>query len=187
MITEESVVAAGKLFKPHSYKGELNIDIFYDKSIYENPKTPFFIKIDNILVPFFVERIGGGSSRSSFIKFKNVDSDSDASILANKELYILKSTLASLLNVKEEELEVPIDEYLGFKVIDMDTGDLLGEVVDFEEGREYDYMIIKRTDNDETLSIPFIEEFVSLLRETKGDAKGEFGVNLPEGFLEINS
>lgn len=185
MITDEMTAPVGRIYKPHSYKGEMNVDILYDRSIFRNRSNPFFVKIDNILVPFFVDSVGGGADKTSYLKFRGVESDSEAAAFANKELYMLKADLASALGVEEDELEVAADEYIGFSVTDMESGEALGEVEDFEEGVEYGYMVVRKHSDGETISIPFVDEFVREVREGEGDTKGEFLVSLPEGFLDL--
>lgn len=191
MIDEASVVAIGKLFKPHGYKGELNADIQYGPELFEDGSTAFFVKIDNILVPFFVEKIGGGANGTSHIKFRGIDSDTEAMILANKELYTLKSTLSEALELSEEELENELRGYEGFIVVDEKTGSAIGTVMGEEEGIEYDYLIVGKEGSEETIHIPMIEEFVKEIssndksQRDNHEAEGTIKVDLPEGYLDI--
>lgn len=185
MITDEMVVAVGRLFKPHSFRGEVNADILYGRELFADPNTPFFVKIDNILVPFFVETVGGGSNKTSFLKFRGIDSDSEASMVVNKELYALKSFVSEILGVSEEELEAGADDFAGFLVTDASNGVVIGEVEGIEEGVEYDYLLVKKQIDGETIHVPLIEEFVSEILEPSGESPGEITVTLPEGFLEI--
>lgn len=186
MIKEEMVTPVGRLFKPHGYKGELNADITYDASLFDNPKTPFFIKIDNILVPFFVERISGGANGTSFIKLKGIDSDLDALEFNKKEIYALKKFLADKFGMTEDELQYELDGFEGYNVLLSDTGIRLGIVKYLEDGVEYDYLIVEREGQSGTIAIPFIDEFVEKIEPSeKNDDKGEIIVNLPDGFLEI--
>lgn len=184
MITEDMMAPVGRLYKPHGFKGEINLDTDYSPELFENPKTPFFIKIDNILVPFFVERIGGGASGTAFLKFKGVDSDAEALAFVRKDLFTTKEVLSEFLGVEAGELEEELAGYSGYEVIDAESGQAIGTVEDIEEGVEYDYLIVGRAEG-EPLSIPLVEEFVKEIRYPDGDGKGRVAVSLPEGFLEI--
>ena len=186
MITQEMVLPVGRILKTHSFKGRLKVDIFYEKEIFYNPETPFFIKIDNILVPFFVDSIGGGSDNMSYLKLNDVNTDEEAASLVGKEIFALKSYLSQALGLSEEDLAVEPDDFLGFDVFDTASEDLIGEVVGIEEGVEYDYLSVRRPDSGDLLDIPFIDEFVDEIVEPESDReKGIIRVSLPEGFLDI--
>lgn len=179
----------GRIFKPHGYKGEMNADIFYGPELFSDPETPFFVKIDNILVPFFVESIGGGTEGTSFLKLKGIDSDLEALTFNRKDLYALKSFVSSLFGVTEEELQLAAEDFRGYEVCDSYDRETIGVVEGVEEGVEYDYLEVRREDG-ETLYIPFIDEFVeSVVESSEGtdtpEKRGKIYVNLPDGFLEI--
>lgn len=186
MITDDMVVPVGRILKPHSYKGQLKVDIFYEKDIFNSADTPFFIKIDNILVPFFVESLGGGSNDMSFLKLNEVDSDSEAALFAGKEIFSLKSFLSESLGLPEDELALAPVEFLGFEVIDSASAESIGEVEGIEEGVEYDYLTVRRNGADRVIDIPFIDEFIEDIVPPESDLeKGYIRVSLPEGFLDI--
>ena len=184
MIRQEDVAEVGKIFKPHGYKGEMNVDILYGPELFDEPKTHFFVKIDNILVPFFVEKIGGGATGTAHLKFKGIDSDTEAAKFARKEIYTLRNVLSGILGLTEEELDQNIAGFAGYEVTDGETNELIGVVEDIEEGIEYDYLIVVRP-SGETIQIPLIDEFVEGYEPPQGDGKGKITVKLPEGFLEI--
>lgn len=185
MIKEESLTVVGKLKKPHGYKGAIGVDMDFEKEIFADPKTPFFIKIDNIFVPFWVETIGGGSNGMSFIKIKDIDSDADAAQLAKKELYAQKSFVAQLLGIEESELETGIDDIIGLPVVDDETSELIGVVEGIMEGIEYDYLQVKRKEGNATIEIPLIDEFIEEIKEDPDGVREEIRVVLPDGFMDI--
>lgn len=185
MITDDMVWPVGRIFKPHGYKGEMNVDLNLDKEALEVSKPAFFVKIDNILVPFFVEKAGGGASGTAFIKFKGVDSDKEAAKFDKKEMYVLKSWLSSTLGITEDEFEREANGLKGYEVLLKETGETLGTVSDVEEGVEYDYLVVTDPLGEKTFSIPFIEEFIEEIEDPKGKEPGRVTVELPEGFLDI--
>lgn len=175
----------GKIYKPHGYKGEMNVDILYGPELFVDPHTPFFVKIDNIPVPFFVETIGGGVSGTSFIKLKGVDSDIDALAFAKKELFTLKSVLSENLGISEDEFQLLAEGFKGYRVVDSESGIEIGRVEDIDDGVEYDYLSVKKSEDGEIISIPFIEEFISRIKEADKEVEGTIEVSLPDGFLDI--
>ena len=185
MITDDMVFPIGRIKKPHGYKGNLGVEIFFEKELFADPSTPFFVKMDNILVPFFVDNIGGGRDGMSFLKFKDIDSDADAAVFSKKDLYALKSFLAETLGVGEDELNENEDELTGYIVVENESSKIIGIVEGILEGLEYDYLIVKKDDSDESIEIPIVDEFINEISESSDPSGGEIRVSLPEGFLNI--
>lgn len=186
MIREENLIEVGQTFKTHSFKGELNVEFDYDFEFDDIADIPLFAKIDNIPVPFFVKTLRGGADNNSFIKFRNVESDAEASILVNKTLYMEKAPLAELMGVGEDELLQDAEGYVGYEVIDAYTGQKIGHVEDVEEGVEYDYLVVRKDkENEEEVTIPFVEDFVEEIIEATGAHKGTIRMRLPEGLLDM--
>ena len=184
MIAEENLIAIGKLFKPHGYKGELNVEIEFGKELLSDAKIPFFVKMDNIPVPFFVERIGGGASGYSFLKFKGVDSDVEATNFVNKAIYVEKDIAAKVTDFEDDDL-ILADSLIGFSVLNGSDGKLLGMVTDIEEGIEYDYLVVELPGRESPLSIPLVDDYIEEISESDNEDNGFIKVNLPDGFLDI--
>lgn len=184
MITDEMLMPIGRLFKPHGYKGEMNADIYFDINLFGDRKTPFFIYIDNIPVPFFVESIGGGTSGTSFIKFRGINSDIECIPFVRKELFAEKNFVAVTYGTTPEELEMTADGVKGYEVIRAENGELLGKVEAMEEGVEYDYLIVELKESQAMVHIPFVDEFITEINEKGVSSDGKVFVSLPEGFLE---
>lgn len=186
MIVKEQLYDAGKILKTHGYKGDVTVASDFGKEIFKLPGTAFFVEFDNIPVPFFVEKVGGGSSNTVYIKFKTIDSDTDAAMLQNKRLYVERGVLAEFLGIGEDELDASGEELTGYEVIDASTGVKIGEVTGMEEGKEYDYLLVSRENDSEAIQIPLVEEFVVEIREGESeDEKGLILLELPDGFLQI--
>lgn len=185
MILEDKMISVGKIKKPHGYKGELGIETLFEKVLYTQKGVPFFVKMDNILVPFFVEKIGGGPNGMSFIKFKDVNSDADAAIFSRKELYAEKTLVSDILKISEEELEDNNDFLLGYEVVDTSSSETIGKVVEISEGVEYDYLIVEKYKDGGIIEIPALDEFIEEIIDEEDEGSGTVKVILPEGFLEI--
>lgn len=185
MITEDMIMPIGRIFKPHSFRGEINVEFDYDVVSEDLEGEFLFVKIDNIPVPFRVETLRGGRNQNSFLKLKGINSEMEAAKISNRDLYIEKARLAEILGVEQEDLEFEAEGLIGFKVTDSDNNTPIGIVEDIEEGVEYDYLVVRRIADDGLLKIPMIEEFIDNIEEGKGDEKGIITVTLPEGFLDI--
>lgn len=184
MITEGMVIKAGRTFKPHGYKGALKAESEFGGELLRTPGTPVFFKIDNILVPFFVEELKEGASGGIFLKLEDLDSDADATEVANKDFYVLRSLLSSHLDLPEDVLDTLDNDMKGYRVTDVGSSELLGIVEEISEGVEYDYLLVKREDGSE-INIPIVDEFIFEIEDASGDFPGEIKVGLPDGFLDI--
>lgn len=186
MITEEMLWKVGKIFKPHSYKGEVSVELDYEPEELDFPGTPFFVLVDGIPVPFIMQSMRAQGSKNQIMKFKEIDSDEDASIIANHSLYVLKKFFEDHFGVTEDELERMENEYEGFDVIDIESGAMVGVVTDTQEGVEYDYLEIRREPDGETVLLPMVDDIIKEIIEPEENENGKIIVEIPEGLLEIN-
>lgn len=184
MINDKDIFSVGKILKPHGYKGEVGVEIDFDRTLYVDSNIPFFIKIDNIPVPFYVESVSGRNNKTLYIKFEGIDSDKEALTISRHELYTLKSIITEKFGISEEELDFSNEELIGYEIIDNITGNSLGVAEGIGEGKEYDYLILRKQDGDNSISIPLIEEFIYEILENQ-EGSGVIKVTLPEGFMEI--
>lgn len=184
MIEEKDLIEAGRIFKPHGYKGELKMDLEFDLDGTEILKFPLFVKIDNIPVPFFGEW-SRGAGAGVIVKLRYVDSDKEAATLSNRTLYMLKPDLARCLGIEGSELDEIIEGVEGFTVVDAETGNIIGVVDETTEGVEYDYLAVRRENGEGIVEIPFIDEFVEEITVGEEGKPGQLTVRLPEGFLEL--
>lgn len=185
MITEDMLARVGKAFKPHGFKGEINVELEYDFGPEDLAGTAAFFNIDGIPVPFRIESVRNGQKENFLLKFKEIDSDIEAVAVASKPMFFLKTDISRLLEIEEAEIDALEEGYIGFKVIDEYNKEVIGSVEDLEEGVEYDYLSVRKISDGELVSIPLIEEFIKDINVKEGENGGEIFVALPEGFLEI--
>lgn len=187
MIKVDSLSQIGRVTKTHGYKGEVLINLEYPKDIFTNGHFPtMFIKIDGIIVPFFVESIRGNSQEKAYFKFENLDSEDEASIICGEEIFVEKKWLAEVLEVEVDELEGD-EDISGYIVIDSSTGEKIGKVEDVLEGIEYDYLQVKDDYNNEIL-IPLVDDYIDNIEEkekSESESPGMIYMSLPDGFLSI--
>ena len=186
MIREENLIKIGQLFKPHGFKGEIKAEVDFDPSFLVEARVPVFVYFDGIPVPYFLEAARGKDSAKTYLKLKRIDSETQAMGLCHKGLYAEKAPLAEALGIDEDELAIEADELVGFEVWIENESQSLGSIIAIEEGKEYDYAVVKPSgDSDDEIRIPLIDEFITDIVEPEDDNPGRLTVDLPEGFLEI--
>ena len=109
----------GKIAKLQGYKGE--VSLFLDVT---NPKDymsldSFFIEIDGVLTPFFVENLKLKNKGFVAVKLQGVDSENDAQRILKKSVYLPEEILAEL-----DESSFYDHEIAGYSVIDEVKGDI---------------------------------------------------------------
>ena len=77
----------GSIFKLHGYKGNLIIYNENDFSFNYKEIKYLFIKIDNIFIPFFLDRISPNKTKNILIKIEDIDSEEKAKKLLNNDVF----------------------------------------------------------------------------------------------------
>lgn len=94
MIKEEDVYRIGKIGKPHGVKGELSFHFTDD--VFDRTESSYLIlKIDGILVPFFLEEYRFRSDETVLVKFCDVDSQDKARQLTGCEVFFPRAIAES--------------------------------------------------------------------------------------------
>lgn len=173
MINPNDTLKIGYLKKPRGIKGE--ITLVFDKSSYANIDTElYFLDIDGILVPFFLEEITFISETTSRVKFMDVEDEIVASRYSNVPVYLPRE-------------KVPVhtlnDEYhwsffIGYTIIE-ENGNRLGVIEDVDSGTINVLFVVK--DGDRDMLVPATEDFIVYL----DDEKKQLCMKLPEGLLDI--
>ena len=72
MIKQEEVFKIGRLGKPHGVKGEVTMQV--DDDVFDRVDADFLVlRVDGILVPFFMEEYRFKTDATALIKFEDVD------------------------------------------------------------------------------------------------------------------
>lgn len=172
MIVKENVARIGRLLKPHGIKGE--ITLLFDKEPYGDIETDFyFVEIDGIFVPFFVEEMRFASDISARVKFEDIDDESAASRYANLPVYIPRETLETV-----SEASVPDwDFFVGYAVTDETLGHV--GVIEAVDSATLNVLFIVKDGNSEYF-IPATEDFITEINESEKIVR----MQLPEGLIE---
>ncbi len=126
MITNEQVIAIGRITRTHGKRGE--IQCLMDNEYWDNADATFLIlSIDNILVPFRVLDWRGKGSDSLIFQLDRITDEQTAQQFIGNQAYMLKSDIS-----EEDEIMPTWQSLLGYRVLDTDQGEL-GTITDVDE------------------------------------------------------
>ena len=126
MITNEEVIAIGKITRTHGKRGE--VQCLMENEYWDNADATFLIlSINNILVPFRVLDWQGKGSDSLIFQLDHITDELEAQQLIGHHAYMLKSDIS-----EEDEILPTWQSLLGYQVIDTDQGNL-GTITDVDE------------------------------------------------------
>ena len=126
MITNEEVIAIGKITRTHGKRGE--VQCLMENEYWDNADATFLIlSINNILVPFRVLDWRGKGSDSLIFQLDHITDELEAQQLIGHHAYMLKSDIS-----EEDEILPTWQSLLGYLVIDTDQGNL-GTITDVDE------------------------------------------------------
>lgn len=172
MIFKKDILKIGRTQKPHGIKGEINI--LFQKAEYADLDTEFyFLEIDGIPVPFFVEEFTFSTDVQARVKFEDISDEKHASRFANLDVYIPREALNDA-PVSEER---GWDFFIGYSVVDQ-NGVNLGEIEHVDMQTINTLFIVKN--GEEELLIPATEDFITAIDEKNNIIE----MNLPEGLIE---
>ncbi len=128
-----------------------------------------FVSIDATMIPFFIEdiRVVGDDA---FIKFADVDSERDATVIKGRSVFIPG---------KKEERFIDFNSYIGFQVRDENSG--RGGLITSYHDQDENPLLVLNSDEKEFL-IPVHHEFILSV-----DEKEKIIIMcLPEGIFDLN-
>ena len=145
----------GTIFKLHGFKGDFkvynndNIIINLDSLRY------LFIKINGILIPFFIENAKTDKNNNFIVKIENINSEYKAKELINQEVYIRKEDTP----LKNKE------DIIGFSVIDIEKG-YLGKISNINKKTSQHIIYVTQKNLDE-FCFPLHENYVKNIDNNK--------------------
>ena len=168
----DSCYQFGHVIKTHGLKGEIKILLDVDYSQEYDDLESVYVEINNKLVPFFIDNFNFQGD-IAIVKFTEVESIDDASLLKSKRLFLPLDSLPVLTAGRYYAHNI-----LGYEVIDQEKGNL-GKVLRVDSSPGQDVMVVECKNKE--VMIPMADD---LVKETNHD-KREINVNLPEGLLDI--
>ncbi len=169
MISDEEVYRIGQVTRTHGVKGEVALSFTDD--VWDRAEADYLVlRVDGILVPFFMEEYRFRSDTVALVKFEDYDTAEQASALCGCEVFFPHSLTPEA---------APQDEYTwryftGFRLIEEEHG-LLGTIDQVEDSTQNVLFQV-----GERL-IPAAADFV-----TDIDHKGRtITMRLPAGLLDL--
>ncbi|MDR2815652.1 MAG: ribosome maturation factor RimM [Proteiniphilum sp.] len=172
MISKKEILQVGCTQKPYGIKGE--IVIRFRKAEYADMETEYyFLEIEGIPVPFFIEEFTYSTDVTARVKFEGVDDEIAAARYVNSPVFLSRE----LAKPPAEQTEADWDYFTGFTVIDR-HGKELGVIEEVDDST-INVLFVVRNDGKEYL-IPATEDFITAIDEKNSLLE----MYLPEGLIE---
>ena len=169
MIKEEEVYRIGRLGKPHGVKGEVTMQV--DDDVFDRVDADFLVlRVDGILVPFYMEEYRFRTDATALIKFEDVDTVEQARQLTNCDVYFLRRL------ADNDESEYTWTFFVGFELIEVSSGKPVGRIAAVDDSTQNVLFQLE----DGTL-IPAAEELINQI----DPQKKQIHMALPEGLLNL--
>jgi 16S rRNA processing protein RimM len=170
---EQQTIETGTIVKTHGVNGELIIET-NSPAYFENIKEPVFLKIDGLLVPFFIKSSHVISQQRVRVLFDCTTTEPKAKKLVGLIVFI---TVNSMEEEEDEFIPSP-DEIIDFEVIDKKYGNL-GLVKQVINQHTNPVMFVEK--NKQEILIPFHPEFIRKINFKKK----QINVITPEGLINL--
>lgn len=172
MISRKDILQVGSTQKPYGIKGE--IVIRFRKAEYADIDTEYyFLEIEGIPVPFFVEEFTYSTDVTARVKFEDVDDETAAARYVNTDVYLPRD----LVKLQAEQETADWDYFTGFTVIDQ-YGKRLG-IIEEVDNSTMNVLFVVKNDQKEYL-IPATEDFIEAIDEEENLIE----MFLPDGLIE---
>lgn len=173
MILGKDIIEVGATQKPYGIKGE--IVIRFKKPIFADVDAEYyFLEIEGIPVPFFVEDFTYSTDVSARVKFEDINDEVAAARYVNCPVFIPREWIKVHT---DGETQLDWDYFIGFKVVDQ-RGKLLGVIEEVDDSTMNVLFIVKNEENEHL--IPAAEDFIEAVDEENRLIE----MFLPEGLVE---
>ena len=170
MIREDEVYKIGQIGRTHGVRGE--VTFLFTDDVWDRADAEYiFLRVDGLLVPFFLEEYRFRSETTALLKFLDLDSADDVQFLVGQEVFFPHS----LTPEPDDGDEYTWRYFTGFALFDEEAG-LIGTVDRVDDTTQN---VLFRV--GERL-IPAAEEWI---RDIDHKAR-TIRMALPEGLLELN-
>lgn len=170
---QDELFQLGKIVRTFGTKGEVMFQI--DAEIFSRIKKleSVYLKINENLIPFFIELIQPKAKGQVMVKFLDVDNSEDATLLAGCDIYIPIALLPKQKGTQLYSIEIE-----GYTVIDANRGET-GIVRTVLEMPQQALLAIDYKGKE--ILIPVVDEIVKRIdRKTK-----KIYIEAPEGLIEL--
>jgi len=170
---QDELFHMGKIVRTFGTKGEVVFQINNEILAHIKKLESVFVEINENLVPFFIELNQPKPKNQALIKFMDVDSTEDASLLAGCDIFI-----PIALMPKQKGTQLYSNEIEGYTVIDANRGET-GTVRTVLEMPQQSLLAIDF--NGKEILIPIVDEIVKKIDRKKK----EIYIEAPEGLIEL--
>lgn len=139
----------GKILKSKGFDG--TTIVAFNLPILDTSIQAFFIKKGSMHQPMLVDSIEIKDEYTAWVKWKNISSKEEASLLHNKELFLNPEIIANKFNAEE------IDDLIGYEVYSDE--EMLGIVMALYQTAQQETLEVNLS-NGKKLLIPLIEEYI---------------------------
>lgn len=169
MIREEDVYRIGRLGKAHGIKGEVSFQ--FDDDVFDRVEADYLIlKVEGILIPFFIEEYRFRSDTLCLVKFEDINTSQRASELTGCEVYFPRAL------ADDDKGEVTLAFLVGYSIIDADKGTTVGTISAIDDTTANLLFCL-----DNGLLIPANDDLIVCISQ---EEKAVF-MRLPEGLLNL--
>ena len=169
MIKEEDVYKIGKLGKTHGVRGE--ISFLFDDDVFDRTDADYLIlRVDGILVPFFIEEYRFKSDANAIVKFDGIDTQERARELTGCDVYFPRSL------AEGDEGDISWSILVGFDILEAQSGKAVGRIAAIDDAT----MNILFELEDGRL-VPASEDLITAIDQ---EAR-TITMHIPEGLLEL--
>lgn len=149
MIKDDEVYKIGRVGKTHGIHGEVQVQI--DDDVFDRVDAEYLIlRIDGILVPFFMDEYRFKNDDIALVKFSDINSNEQARRLTGCEVFFQRAMADA------EEHDMTYAELVGYSVVNSADNAVLGQIEYVDDAT--DNILFELTDG--TL-IPAAEELIA--------------------------
>lgn len=175
MIRQEEIVQIGQFNKPHGIDGEITASVDFDINDLKHFSC-LIADVDGIFVPFFMNALRPKSSQSLLLKIDGIENETDAAMLVNKPIFVLKTEFGELDSFNDDE--IPVDCLVGYSVFQ--HGESLGHITRIDDSTANVLFVVTDSNNRELL-IPAVDDFI----ESIDIDNQEISLNIPPDIISL--
>lgn len=173
MIAEDSVYKIGTITRVHALRGEVGLSFTDD--VWDRADAQYLVlRMDGILVPFFMEEYRFRSDSMALIKFVDIDDADQAQELVGADVYFPFELVP-----EDDPEDFRWSYFTGFRVLNGESE--LGTITHVEDSTSNVLFYIDH-DGDELL-VPAVEDFI---RDIDHSTR-TITMQLPDGLLDLNA
>ena len=168
MIKEEEVYQIGRLGKTHGVRGE--ISFLFDDDVFDRTDADYLIlRVDGILVPFFIEEYRFKSDANAIMKFEGLDTQERARELTGCDVYFPRS-------LAEGDDSISWSVLVGFDILEAQSGKTIGRIASIDDSTLNILFCL-----DDGRLIPASDDLITAIDQQAQTIT----MHIPEGLLEL--